>query len=56
MGTQKFGNVVGGVALLGGMFYGIKNQKSIGIVALYGLAFGVVGYYIGNQVSKFYEN
>jgi len=56
MKTTKLANVIGGVGLLGGMFYGIKNQKAIGIVALYGLAFGVVGYYIGNSVSKFYEN
>lgn len=55
MQVSKFGNVVGTLGVIGGVFYGMKKNKNMGTTALYAIGFGVLGLWLGNSVSKFYE-
>lgn len=55
MKNSKFGNTLGSIGLLGGIFYAMRKHKSLGVTALYALAFGVGGVIIGNSITNFYE-
>lgn len=35
---------------LGGMLLGIGTKKSTGIIVIYTLVFGAIGYYIGEKI------
>jgi hypothetical protein len=51
----KFGNTLGTIGVLGGIFYAMKNNKGLGATSLYAIGFGVLGVIIGNSITKFYE-
>jgi hypothetical protein len=55
MKNSKFGNTLGSIGLLGGIFYAMGKHKSLGQTAIYGLLFGVGGIIIGNSITNFYE-
>jgi xanthosine utilization system XapX-like protein len=55
MNNSKFGNVLGTAGVLSGIFFAMKNNKSIGATAFYALGFGIAGILIGNSITKFYE-
>jgi hypothetical protein len=55
MDKSKLGGALGSFGVLAGLLYGVKNQKSIGIITLYALGFGLAGMIVGNAVTKFYE-
>jgi hypothetical protein len=55
MNNSKFGNTLGAVGVLGGIFYAMKKNKGTGATALYALGFGIAGLFIGNAITKFYE-
>jgi xanthosine utilization system XapX-like protein len=53
MKNSKFGNTLGSIGLLGGIFYAMGKQKSLGQTAIYALLFGVGGIIIGNSITIF---
>ena len=55
LNNSKFGNTLGAVGVLGGIFYAMKKNKGTGATALYALGFGIAGLFIGNAITKFYE-
>jgi hypothetical protein len=56
MQNSKFGNALSTIGVVGGLFYGMKKNKSIGTLVVYGALFGVAGMLLGNSISKFYED
>jgi hypothetical protein len=55
MQTSKLGNIFGAIGIIGGIFYGMKKKDKIGTTAIYAIALGIAGVFIGNSVTKFYE-
>jgi hypothetical protein len=55
MKNSKFGNTLGAVGALGGIFYAMKGNKNIGATALYTIGFAFAGILLGNSITKFYE-
>ena len=53
--SSKLANLLSSVGVLGGIVYGMKKNKSFGATALYVIGFGVAGIFVGNSLSKFYE-
>ncbi len=53
--TSKLANVLGGVGVIGSLFYCMKHKAPIGQTLVYALVFGVAGVVIGNTVTHFYE-
>ena len=52
MTENKIANSAATIAMLGGIFYAMKNKKGLGVTLVYGIGFGLAGMFIGNQVSK----
>jgi lipoprotein signal peptidase len=50
---SKVTNALTTIGIIGGFLYAIKQDKKIGIVALYGIAFGLGGMLVGNYIDKF---
>jgi hypothetical protein len=55
MKGSKLGNLIGSGSVLGGVFYAISKGKDFKSILFYGAIFGVGGYFLGNSISKFYE-
>lgn len=53
--NSKLGTLTASAGIIAGILYASKRNKSIGQTALYVAGFGVIGYIIGNQITKFYE-
>ena len=55
MKNSKFGTTLGTIGALGGIFYAMKNNKKLGVTALYAIGFAFGGVLLGNAITKFYE-
>ncbi len=51
-GGINWGEIVGGAAILGGIFWGMKNNYGFMKTAVVALGMGVVGGLVGNQVNR----
>lgn len=56
MENKKIVNSFITIGLLGGLIYGMKNNKGIGTTTLYGVGFGILGMIVGNSITKFYQD
>jgi lipoprotein signal peptidase len=48
-------SIFGSVGVVYGLYYSMKNNKSLTETAIFALAFGLGGALIGNTINKLYE-
>jgi len=51
--TINYGEMFAGVAVLCGIFYGMKRKKDFIGTGVYAIAFGIAGGFIGNAINKY---
>lgn len=52
MDKSKYANAFATIGLIGGILLAMKQNKGIGVTAVYGLGLGLAGMFIGNQIQK----
>jgi hypothetical protein len=52
MDKSKYSNALGGVGIILGLYFAMKDKKGVVMTSIYALGFGAIGILIGNQISK----
>ncbi len=52
---SKFGKLLATGGVVGGIIYGMKNQKNFTQTAFYAVGFGILGLVIGNAITNWTE-
>ena len=52
-GCINYGEIVTTIGVIGGIYYGMKKKCDFKTTAIYAMALGIVGAFIGNAVNKY---